>query len=269
MLGWTTTRGGSPLKGLVTQLRYLACLMFITSQSWGQSGPPMIDPNGVLNGATGTSSSSVPVAARGSIVFIRGSNLSGTTASADRFPLPVQLGGTQVRMGGIPTPLVSVTPTQLTVQVPFEIPNVSMVDLVVQNAIGVSAPLNVTVVAQDPGSFGAVDLAGRTINESNPVVPGQTFVVFATGLGVVAPPVPSGNPGPQNPFSITAIVPVVYVGDRTATVSYTGLAPGDVRYQINATAPTDLPRPTSNIRLASGVLPGVIGPPGPAGAPGP
>ena len=120
-----------------------------------QAQTPTINPLGLVNAATGRSSSSVPVAARGSIVSIFGKNFSTATASADRVPLPIQLPGTgtQVLFGGIAAPLFFVSPAQINAQVPFELPDVSSVDLVVRNEFGASAPLNVTLLAQDPGIF--------------------------------------------------------------------------------------------------------------------
>ena len=52
-------------------------------------------------------------------------------------------------------------------------------------------------------------------------------------------------------------------------ITFAGLAPGLVGvYQVNITAPRDLPQPTSNIVLEAGEL-GTPGPPGPAGTQGP
>jgi hypothetical protein len=43
---------------------------------------PVINPNGLVNGATGKPSSSVPVISRGSIVIIYGQNLANGTYTA-------------------------------------------------------------------------------------------------------------------------------------------------------------------------------------------
>jgi len=247
--------------------KYFVCLGFIASQLGAQS-IPTISPNGVVNGATGMSSSSVPVAARGEIIFIYGTNLSTTSASNNTFPLSTQLGGTQVFFGGIAAPLLYVSPNQVNLQVPFEIPDVSVVDLVVQSGSSSSNPLKLTILAQDPGMYGVFDAAGRPISASNPILAGQSFTITATGAGVVAPAVPSGQPGPLNPPSVTGITPVVNLGNQTAVVSFSGLAPGTITYQINATAPTNLAGPVSDVTLSAGVLPGVVGPPGPSGPTG-
>ena len=199
--------------------KYVLCFGFIASRLGAQS-IPTVYPNGVVNGATGMSSSSVPVAARGEIIFIYGSNLSTTTASNNTFPLSTQLGGTQVFFGTLAAPLLYVSPNQVNVQVPFEIPGVSAVDLVVQSGSSSSNPVKLTILAQDPGIYGVFDTAGNPINASNPIRPGQSFVIQATGLGVVAPPVPSGQPGPSNPTAVAAITPVVNLGNQTGVVSF-------------------------------------------------
>ena len=51
-------------------------------------------------------------------------------------------------------------------------------------------------------------------------------------------------------------------------VDFAGLAPGQVIYQINASAPADLAAPTSQVTVEAGVIPAVTGPPGPAGPTG-
>jgi uncharacterized protein (TIGR03437 family) len=158
---------------------------------------PVIDPNGVVNGATGRSSSSIPVVSRGAMVTIYGTNLSSTVASSNSTRFPTQLGGTQVFFGNLAAPLLYVSPNQVNVQVPFEIPDVSTTDLIVQSGTNFSNPLKVTILAQDPGICGVFDTSFRPIGVSNPIVPGQTFVILATGLGVVAPGVPSGQAGPS------------------------------------------------------------------------
>ena len=133
----------------------LICWLCSTAWFLAQAQTPVINPLGLVNAATGRSASSVPVAARGSIVSIFGNNFSSTTASANGLPLPTQLPGTgtQVLFGGIAAPLFFVSPTQINAQVPFELPDGSSVDVVVRNENGASAPLQVTLLPQDSGIF--------------------------------------------------------------------------------------------------------------------
>jgi uncharacterized protein (TIGR03437 family) len=63
--------------------------------------------------------------------------------------------------------LLYVSPSQINAQVPFELPDVSSVDLVVQSAGGNSAALNVTLLAQDPGIF-SVTMSGTRFLKSRP-----------------------------------------------------------------------------------------------------
>lgn len=244
-------------------------LWLLCSAAWlpAQAQIPTISPNGIVNAATGRSSSSIPVTARGTIVSIFGKNLASVTLAANAFPLPKELGGAHVLFGGIPAALLYVSPGQINAQVPFELPDVSAVALEVKNGSGTSAALEVTLLAQDLGIFSTMK-SGIPVGPTNLVSAGETITIWATGLGAVLPPVPTGHPGPSNPLAITAITPVVNVGGRPATVDFAGLAPGQVVYQINATVPADLAAPTSEVTVEDGVIPAMTGPPGPVGPTG-
>ena len=62
--------------------------------------------------------------------------------------------------------------------------------------------------------------------------------IYATGLGLVAPFVPSGQPVPQLPLSRTLSLASVTMNGVPAPVSFSGLAPGFVGlYQVNAQVP--------------------------------
>jgi len=213
---------------------------------------PTISAEGIVNAATGLRSASVPVAARGSLISIYGQNLSHATISADAAPFPVQLGGTQVFIGGIAAPLLYVSANQVNVLVPFEVPDVGSTDLFVQNESGSSAVTQLTLLAQDPGIF-EVFKSGFPVGPSNPISAGDSITIYATGLGVVVPPVPTGQPAPSSPLAIAAIPPVVKVGGQRMQVSFAGLAPGLVVYQINATAPPTLAGQVAEITVEPGV----------------
>jgi len=57
----------------------------------------------------------------GAIVTIFGTNLAAATATAQAYPLPRRLGGTTVTWSGIQAPLFYVSPTQINLQVPWEL----------------------------------------------------------------------------------------------------------------------------------------------------
>ncbi len=81
------------------------------------------------------------------------------------------------------------------------------------------------------------------ITDENPAVPGESIVVFATGLGLPAPlpitqGVRSGQPIPLTPLFNVPFVADDFVSslleDRGATVQFVGLMPGQVGvYQVN------------------------------------
>ncbi|HVW83915.1 MAG TPA: IPT/TIG domain-containing protein, partial [Bryobacteraceae bacterium] len=253
----------------IIQARLWACgwLLCLTAGAAQAQGLPQI--GALVNSATGRSASSVPVAARGSLVTIFGTNLASTTVAPPGPPFITLLGGTQVLMGGIEAPLLFVSPNQINAQVPFELPDVSSMDLVVRNSGGDSAPLHVILLAQDPGIFNVVK-QGAAVTDTNPVIGGDAITIYATGLGVVLPPVPSGQPAALPGSAVAALPVVVKTGGQSARVTFAGLVPQQPGvYQISATAPDTLTTPTSSITLEAGIVPSVTGPPGPSGIPGP
>src|SRR5581483_2978723 len=136
---------------------------------------PAVSPLGVVNAATGVSASSVPVAARGELIEIFGTNLAETPLAAASAPLNTKLGAseTQVWFGDVAAPLLFISPNQINALVPYELPDVSVVDLRVQTQHGTSAPIRVTILTQDPGIFSVVR-AGERVTTSNPVFPGDS-----------------------------------------------------------------------------------------------
>jgi len=76
------------------------------------------------------------------------------------------------------------------------------------------------------------------VTPTNPVHPGDSIVIWATGLGRTNPPIDSGLPSPSDPLAGAVITPSVALGGVALDVQYAGLAPGSVGlYQINATVP--------------------------------
>jgi uncharacterized protein (TIGR03437 family) len=159
------------------------------------------------------------------------------------------MGGTQVFFGNAPAPLLYVSPGEIIAQVPFEIPDVMTVDMAVENGTARSMPLKVTLLAQDPGIFVALKSSGEQVGSSNPVMPGDEVTIYATGLGGLIANVASGQPGPSSPLASVAAIPSVTIGGQRMTVQFAGLAPGQVLYEIKATAPADLAAPSSDISI--------------------
>jgi uncharacterized protein (TIGR03437 family) len=123
---------------------------------------------------TATASSSVlsgggnaATLAPGTIVSINGTNLSDNTATTPSQsptynpnlpPLPLQLGGVEVYVDGIQVPIVSVSPTQVNVQIPFELVDTNSSSLYVRTlrnsgAIDVSTAVGLPIAQQAPGIY--------------------------------------------------------------------------------------------------------------------
>lgn len=71
-------------------------------------------------------------------------------------------------------------------------------------------------------------------------------MIYATGLGAVAPPVPIGSAAPLSPLSRTTVDIQVLIGGVDAQVQFAGLTPGLAGvYQVNLVVPHVPPGPQS------------------------
>ena len=190
--------------------------------------------------------------AQGSIVSIFGSNLATATGGAVTVPLPSDINGTRVTIGGQAASLFFVSAGQINAQVPWGAPT-GTVQLTVQTPGGTSAPVNVSVVAGSPGLFSQASNGrgpGAVLNfvaqggtptntPASTITPNGIVQIYATGLGPVTGPPADGGAGAGQP---TTTMPVVTLGGRQAVVDFAGLAPGFVGlYQINARVPPGTP----------------------------
>ncbi len=108
--------------------------------------------------ATLTGGGAVSTIAPGSLALIQGTNLADQSASVppNTQNLPVSLGGVHVYVDGIAVPLVSVSPTQIVIQVPFELVDTNSSNLVVRTvhndgSITVTDAIGLPIAAANPG----------------------------------------------------------------------------------------------------------------------
>jgi uncharacterized protein (TIGR03437 family) len=220
-------------------------------------GPVLSESASVVNGAS--FSPTAPVAP-GSAVSIFGTDLATALLVASSATLPTAIGETSVTFNGVAVPLYFVSSGQINAQVPFE---VGLGNLSVQVTVGgqVSAPQTINVAAFSPGIF-TVDSAGTgaflhasdyvMVSSSAPAQPGEYILIYATGLGALRTPVPSGTPAPSNPPAETSITPVVAIGGLSSQVSFSGLAPGFVGlYQVNAQVPLSLAAGNQTVQISA------------------
>jgi uncharacterized protein (TIGR03437 family) len=214
-------------------------------------GPPptAISAGGVVNGASFQGGPLVP----GSIVSIFGTNLATTAAQANVVPLPKILLGTTVTFNGVSTALYFVSPTQLNVQVPWELSGSTVRVEVVNNGV-VSPAMTMPLGTAAPGIFvlraGSRSVAavlhnstGTLVTPEDPARPGEILQLFATGLGAVVPAAVTGAAAASSdPLSTSVVTPKVTVGGVESRVLFSGLAPGFVGlYQINIQLANDTP----------------------------
>ncbi|MBY0505505.1 MAG: hypothetical protein K2X03_16450 [Bryobacteraceae bacterium] len=93
------------------------------------------------------------------------------------------------------------------------------------------------------------NVGGSRVTEANPAIPGETIVVYATGLGLVTPtrdvnPLVAGQPyrGPEYNEPLESVSSLA--GGRTANVIFARLIPGqigiyEVQLELNSDMPTD------------------------------
>jgi uncharacterized protein (TIGR03437 family) len=226
-------------------------------------GPPAIVSAGVANGASFVSGGLVP----GEIATVFGTNLtngSGTNL-APSLPLPNELVSTQVMVNGKASPIFAVDSVngqeQINFQVPYEVAGQSTVTLQVVNNGSMGNALTVPVALAQPGIFsyavasinyGSILHANYQLaNTASPAAPGETVLIYCTGLGSVTPGPVDGVAAAGS--DLTALTPTVTIGGATAMVAYSGLAPGFVGlYQINVQIPSGLPAGNQPVMVTIG-----------------
>jgi len=208
--------------------------------------------------------------ARGEIISIYGSNLANSVTS-EYFPVTptLTLAGASVGIGGLAAPITYASPTQLNVQVPFEIPaGVPSVNVTVTLNNLTSAPVLMGVVTADLG-MDYIQVNGVNFSPSKDntatvqATPGTQMVVFAFGVGSISPAVASGLVPPSSPVFNALATPSFTVNGASAQVlsaAYVGLG----LYAVTVVVPG-----SANSGSVTVVLGGVAGETGATGPTGP
>lgn len=214
---------------------------------------PTLSPTGVYLNPTGivNAASSAPFTARiapGEFLTLYGSNLAASLTIAPQVPFPTTVGNVQVMVNNVAAPIYYVSPTQVSVIVPygvtgsiaqFQVSNNGTLSNAVTMAIGTTAPGVFTV---PPGglSYGAILHADYSlVTKQSPAQIGETVQVYLTGLGAVTPSVSDGAAAPSGSLVKTTNTITADISGTTATVTFAGLAPGFAGlYQVNVTIPT-------------------------------
>jgi uncharacterized protein (TIGR03437 family) len=170
-------------------------------------------------------------------------------------PLPITLGGLTIRIGDIPAPIAQVSPGEIWVQIPWELPLANTpIEIDTDSPFG-SLTYAILLDAvefffrMDGNSWIPValheDLRGL-VSQSDPAVPNEEVQFYMTGLGPVSPVVPLGEAAPVSPAAI--VIRPLQCAVRSATpagtyfvnpvTEFAGLAPGLAGvYQVNLRMP--------------------------------
>ncbi|MEK7405502.1 MAG: hypothetical protein AAB225_10375, partial [Acidobacteriota bacterium] len=191
--------------------------------------------------------------APGGLITITGRDLSVVNAATREIPLPTALADSCLTVNGVLVPMVLVSPTQINGQLPFAVSGSATMILRTPGGVSNSFRFGIQgtaptvfrsgVAGEDRGIPTVVRaLNGQLVTLSNPIHPEDSIVIYATGMGVTAPAVRDGYPGPADPLAEVLVEPEVTLGGEPLPIVYAGLAPGQVGvYQINAEVPYWVP----------------------------
>jgi uncharacterized protein (TIGR03437 family) len=83
----------------------------------------------------------------------------------------------------------------------------------------------------------------QVVDATNPIRPGDTLVIWLTGMGLTTPGVAAGLASPSTPLALAETQPTVTLGGTPLSIEYAGLAPGEVGVnQINVGVPFGVPQ---------------------------
>jgi uncharacterized protein (TIGR03437 family) len=208
--------------------------------------PPKI--TAVVNAADGK----LPVAP-GGLISVYGQQMAPVNLATKEIPLPTALGESCLTVNGVAVPVLFVSGQQINGQLPFNVDGNAQMTL--RTPGGISDNFNFSILPAAPSIFrsgaagpdtGLATITradnGELVTPTNPVHPGDSIVIWATGLGRTSPAIDSGMPAPADPLPSAVIQPIIQLGGVALDIQYAGLVPGSVGlYQINAAVPRSVP----------------------------
>ena len=225
---------------------------------------PAINAGGIVDGASFKLTSVAP----GSWISVFGTNMSDTTqgnsgvnvafdncslCNVVNQALPMGIDGASFSFDtssqSLPGRLNYVSPTQLNLQVPWELAGASAaVKSIVNYTYGAEYALS--LAQYSPGFFvidtandvAALDLSYNLVNSGNPVARGDYVQLFLNGLGPVSNQPGDGLAAPSGSLAQTTATPTITIGGQAVTTpQFSGLAPGFVSlYQVNVQVPAGI-----------------------------
>ena len=212
--------------------------------------------------------------AAGSAYSIPGAGLSDEVFTAPSFPLPRSLGGVSVTVNGVDAPLLSVSPVEILLQVPWNTASETNLEVKTE-ASSIFEPRlrldNTTLtaygtfvkLAQSPSAYGGLDALAvhqnwdALVTSDKPARPDEILHLYGTGFGRVEFQPPDGMPAPADPPSrtITPVTCWTWGADNVTRmeipVLFAGLAPGLAGYyQLDVRLPSANLRPSVQLTCA-------------------
>lgn len=201
--------------------------------------PPQISSGGVVSAATFQIGSGL---SPGSLASAFGVGLADSTAVAEEYPLPADLGGGSMTFDGtVAAPQVFASPGQRNFQVPWELGGLAEASLTVTVGEDTSPAVVVPLATVNPGIFvlntsgqaaamiastdGVVAGPEGSFPGARPAKPGEAIEVLATGLGQVTNQPATGAAASTDPASVTVASVTARVGGEAMTVTSSGLLP--------------------------------------------
>jgi uncharacterized protein (TIGR03437 family) len=219
--------------------------------------------SGIVSAASYESAGFAP----GTIVTVFGNLLGPQTGAVfsvnSNGTIDTTLGGTTVKVEGIPAALLFAQNGQVNMILPYSLNTTgeAYVEVTYNDATSVQfniplAPAAVQIFTADASGSGPGSILNQdfSINSaSNPAAPGSVVMVYGTGGGAVNPVVNAGSVAGATLSWITSQYSATVNGEA-ATVLYAGSAPGLVYgvYQFNVQLPGDIQSGSAKIVLKVG-----------------
>ncbi|HUB82346.1 MAG TPA: hypothetical protein VMB03_26295 [Bryobacteraceae bacterium] len=238
------TRTVAPLPSAGTLIALTTSGFTVLSANYAAATtPPAI--SSVQNAADGSTA-----VAPGGFISVYGSQMSATNIATSQIPLPTALGESCLVVNGSPIPLLFVSSGQVNAQLPLNMGG--NVSVNIHTPAGVSNNYNFVVASAAPAVFltgtagpqtGLATIFradnGQLVTPTNPVRPGDTLVIYLTGMGPTSPAVQAGLQTPPTLLTSVTQAPELSLGSSSLSILYAGLVPGSLSglYQINASVP--------------------------------
>lgn len=219
----------------------------LQSESWDyDSNGPQMHPGAIVNAASGTN-----VLAPGAMALLRVNRAGKAEERATSSPLPLELGGVAVRVGGLPSAIFIVSNDGIWIQVPSTLSS-GPTDVVVEDDNGKSSTWPIELRSAAPGVFAITHSDGRLVTQAEFGHSEEVLVAWATGLGPAADEDAGGQIAPTGRLVPMKNLVTAMLGDQPLEVLWAGLAPGlTAVQQVQFRVPRDTPPNTYNFRIAT------------------